>query len=86
MVYNVYIRLNERVNRTPRKGKTMSSNNNTQVNMMALQAEIAQMTDAELFNRANELNAHFDRMDTDALLAIEFDMVMEEKMARRIRK
>jgi len=78
--------LNERVNRTPRKGKTMSSNNNTQVNMMALQAEIAQMTDAELFNRANELNAHFDRMDTDALLAIEFDMVMEEKMARRIRK
>ena len=63
----------------------MSSTNN-QVNMMALQNEIAQMTDAELFIRANELNAHFDRMDSDALLAIEFDMVMEEKMARRVRR
>jgi hypothetical protein len=64
----------------------MNSNNNAQVNMTALRNEIAQMTDVELFIRANELNAHFDRMDTDAMLAIEFDMVMEEKMARRVRR
>ena len=62
------------------------SKQQTPVNMMALQIEISNMTDVELFNRANELNKHFDRMEHDALLAIEFEMVMDERMARKFAK